>query len=106
VVFDAPQASLPVPDVTRVVHLAEAAQRGGRGTRQVYAFMFTLPVSAAGCVSGRQPARPARRFAGRTQRGVSWVLAGTGRQVDHQRVLPDLGYPHPGVEGPSHGGVL
>ena len=29
VVFDAPQASLPVPDVTRVVHLAEAARAPG-----------------------------------------------------------------------------
>ena len=29
VVFDAPQASLPVPDVTRVVHLAEAARVSG-----------------------------------------------------------------------------
>jgi putative drug exporter of the RND superfamily len=29
VVFDAPQASLPVPDVTRVVHLAEAARAAG-----------------------------------------------------------------------------
>jgi RND superfamily putative drug exporter len=29
VVFDAPQASLPVPDVTRVVHLAEAARASG-----------------------------------------------------------------------------
>ena len=29
VVFDAPQASLPVPDVTRVAHLAEAAQAPG-----------------------------------------------------------------------------
>jgi RND superfamily putative drug exporter len=29
VVFDAPQASLPVPDVTRVVHLAEAARTPG-----------------------------------------------------------------------------
>jgi putative drug exporter of the RND superfamily len=29
VVFDAPQASLPVPDVTRVVHLAEAARTSG-----------------------------------------------------------------------------
>ena len=28
-VFDAPQASLPVPDVTRVVHLAEAARAPG-----------------------------------------------------------------------------
>ncbi len=27
--FDAPQASLPVPDVTRVVHLAEAARAPG-----------------------------------------------------------------------------
>src|SRR6266702_2800878 len=29
VIFDAPQASLPVPDVTRVVHLAEAARAPG-----------------------------------------------------------------------------
>ena len=29
VVFDAPQSSLPVPDVTRVVHLAEAARAPG-----------------------------------------------------------------------------
>ena len=29
VVFDAPQSSLPVPDVTRVVHLAEAARSPG-----------------------------------------------------------------------------
>jgi RND superfamily putative drug exporter len=29
VVFDAPQANLPVPDVTRVVHLAEAARAPG-----------------------------------------------------------------------------
>ena len=29
VVFDAPEASLPVPDVTRVAHLAEAAQAPG-----------------------------------------------------------------------------
>ena len=29
VVFDAPQASLPVPDVTRVIHLAEAARAPG-----------------------------------------------------------------------------
>ena len=29
IVFNAPQASLPVPDVTRVAHLAEAAQAPG-----------------------------------------------------------------------------